>query len=115
MSAISFGKFQLGLLALALVMTLRPTPGAAYGQEEQQACMGDAFRLCGSEIPDVDRITACMVRRRAELSPGCAVFFRRGRRSNEAVSGETMSVGPAAAHRPTFRGHKKRRVRPDAT
>ncbi len=38
--------------------------------------MGDAFSLCGSEIPDVQRVTACMVRKQAELSPGCRVYFR---------------------------------------
>ena len=39
--------------------------------------MGDAFRLCGYEIPDVSRVTACMVRRQTELSPGCRIYFRQ--------------------------------------
>ncbi|MBU6457008.1 MAG: hypothetical protein KGK16_16790 [Bradyrhizobium sp.] len=47
----------------------------AYTPDEEQACSGDAFRLCGPEIPDVDRITACMTARKEELSPGCRVFF----------------------------------------
>jgi hypothetical protein len=46
--------------------------------EEQQACQGDAFRLCGPEIPDVDRVAACMIKRKSQLSPGCAVYFRCG-------------------------------------
>jgi hypothetical protein len=39
-------------------------------------CTGDAMRLCASEIPDVDRVTACMVQKRAELSNGCKAVFQ---------------------------------------
>ena len=34
-------------------------------------CTGDAFRLCGSEIPNVSKITACMIKQRTSLSAGC--------------------------------------------
>jgi hypothetical protein len=61
---------------LAAALWLLPSAGWAYTAEQQQACMGDAFRLCGSEIPDVSRTAACMARRQAELSPGCRVYFR---------------------------------------
>lgn len=44
-------------------------------------CRGDAFRLCSSEIPDRERITACMLRRKAELSPGCRMVFDEPKRS----------------------------------
>ena len=27
-------------------------------------------------IPDVDRITVCMIKNKSQLSPGCRVFFR---------------------------------------
>ena len=53
-----------------------PAAGYAYTAEQQQACQGDAFRLCGPEIPDVDRVTACMIQKKTQLSPGCRVFFR---------------------------------------
>ena len=29
-------------------------------------CTGDAFRLCSSEIPNIPKITACMIKHRAE-------------------------------------------------
>jgi hypothetical protein len=35
---------------------------AARTPEQQQACFVDTIKFCGSEIPDVQRITACMVR-----------------------------------------------------
>ena len=40
-------------------------------------CTGDAMRLCGSEIPDISRITACMARQRAHVSPGCRAVMDR--------------------------------------
>jgi hypothetical protein len=40
-------------------------------------CTGDAFRLCSSEIPDVSRVTACMMQRRASLSAGCRAVMDR--------------------------------------
>jgi hypothetical protein len=48
---------------------------AAGTAEQQQACFEDAIRFCGSEIPDVERITACMVRNIDKLSPRCRVQF----------------------------------------
>ena len=69
--------FQLGLiLPTAISFSMLSTAADAYTPEQEQMCGGDAFRLCGSDIPDVDRVTACMVRQRDQLSPGCRVFFR---------------------------------------
>ena len=64
------------LVATALTMGMLTTVSHAYTQEQQQMCTGDAMRLCSSEIPDVDRVTACMVRQRAQLSDGCKAVFR---------------------------------------
>src|SRR5271169_4594853 len=77
MGALTFGtkRFRRGVLLTATLLAW-PVTGWAYTADQQQACMPDAFRLCGSEIPDVSRVTACMVRRQAELSPECRVNFR---------------------------------------
>jgi hypothetical protein len=40
-------------------------------------CSGDAFRLCSSEIPNIPKITACMIKQRANLSSGCRVVLER--------------------------------------
>src|SRR3978361_1031785 len=64
------------ILGIALSASLLSGAAYAYTPEEQQACSPDAFRLCGDAIPDVDRVTACMIRKRAELRPGCRVYFR---------------------------------------
>ena len=68
---------QAGLmLAFAVsVSALSSTSSFAFSAEAQQMCTGDAFRLCGSEIPNIPRITACMVKQRANLSAGCRVVM----------------------------------------
>jgi hypothetical protein len=69
--------FQFGsILATAVSFSMLSTAADAYTSEQEQMCTGDAFRLCSSDIPDVDRVTACMVRQRSQLSPGCRAFFR---------------------------------------
>jgi hypothetical protein len=41
-------------------------------------CSGDAFRLCSSEIPNIPKITVCMVKHRAELSADCRTVMDKG-------------------------------------
>jgi hypothetical protein len=48
---------------------------AAGTAEQQLACFDDAIKFCGSEIPDVQRITDCMVRNIHKLSPRCRAQF----------------------------------------
>jgi hypothetical protein len=43
--------------------------------EQQMACTPDVWRLCGAQIPDVDRIVACLRDNTAQLSPGCRAVF----------------------------------------
>ena len=63
--------------ATVLAFGLLTTACFAYTQEQQQLCTGDAMRLCSSEIPDVDRVTACMIAKQAQLSDGCKSVFRK--------------------------------------
>ncbi|MBR0824953.1 hypothetical protein JQ596_05355 [Bradyrhizobium manausense] len=62
---------SLALGFAALVSIISSTSSFAYTAEAQQMCTGDAFRLCSSEIPNIPKITACMMKHRADLSPGC--------------------------------------------
>src|SRR5438445_10313508 len=79
MAIVRFGKFQFGLmLAVALSVAIWPAAGQAYTPEQEQACSGDAMQLCGEFVPDVDRITACMIRKKSQLSAGCRAYFRQG-------------------------------------
>ena len=82
------GNFRFGwLLATALAVSISPAAGQTYTPEQEQACTGDAFRLCSSEIPDVSRVTACMVAKKSQLSPPCRAQFRPDLEPREAAAG----------------------------
>jgi hypothetical protein len=101
------GNFCLGLmLATALSAAALPAAGQGYTPEQQQACSDDAFRLCSAEIPDVDRVTVCMVRNKSQLSPGCRVFFRPDPEDAVApgAAGRPLHIGPGTSRKPV---HKK--------
>ena len=70
---------QAGLvLAFAVSLSaLSSTSSFAFSAEAQQMCTGDAFRLCSSEIPNIPRITACMMKHRTDLSTGCRTVMDR--------------------------------------
>lgn len=84
-------------LGMALAVLVQPGAGFAYTPEEQQACTPDAMRLCGEFVPNVDAITACMIKKKAQLSPQCAVFFRRGPEGGEQRAGRPTNIAPKAA------------------
>lgn len=65
-------------LAVAISLATLSSPSFAFTAEAQRQCTGDAFRLCSSEIPNISRITACMVKNRSQLSPGCRVELDKG-------------------------------------
>jgi hypothetical protein len=64
---------QAGLvLAIAFTVSAVSTSQSfAFSAEAQAQCTGDAFKLCSSEIPNIPKITACMIKHKAELSSGC--------------------------------------------
>jgi hypothetical protein len=82
------------LLSLAIPVTLgiavqTPAFSEEYRgtMEQQAACTPDVFRLCGSQIPDVNRITACLRQNTPQLSGACRAVFE----SNAKV---TQGTGP---------------------
>ena len=63
-----------GILVLAAVFDT--VPASAQGTPQQRsACMGDAFRFCSADIPDVSRIEACLLQNRERLQPACQAQF----------------------------------------
>jgi hypothetical protein len=97
------------ILAMALSLPLLSTAARAYTPEQQQACSGDAFRFCGSEIPDVDRVTVCMIRNRSQLSPGCKVYFRGPEpvAAPRTVARKPVRITPVTARKPVTVKPKK--------
>ncbi|MGO9005115.1 MAG: hypothetical protein ACLQIQ_20685 [Beijerinckiaceae bacterium] len=69
---------QAGRLALVIVFGLAAaaTARADEGTYAQRvACTPDAFRLCSSEIPNVDAVKSCMIANKAKLSAACLATF----------------------------------------
>jgi hypothetical protein len=64
-------KITLALAIAASFSAISSTASFAFSSEAQQMCTGDAFRLCGSEIPNISKITACMIKKKSDLSAGC--------------------------------------------
>jgi hypothetical protein len=92
-------------LALALAVLVQPGTGFAYTPEQQQACTPDAMSLCGEFVPNVDAITACMIRKKAQLSPQCRAFFRQG---PEPVAGAPTNIRPVVAKKTKPKARKKK-------
>jgi hypothetical protein len=78
-----------GLLLVAGMVAsgaLWPSASRAFTEEDaRRLCTPDVMRLCSSEIPDVERIKACMHRQRANLSEGCRSVFGKPAQSASAV------------------------------
>jgi hypothetical protein len=117
MSAVRSSKVQLGwMVATLFAVSMWPAASRAYTPEQQQACSDDAFRLCSAEIPDVDRVTVCMVRNKAQLSPGCRVFFRPDPEVAPVAAARPLSIKPASSHKPvSAKSRKTKKPKPAAT
>ncbi|MGY8634557.1 hypothetical protein RAD15_18935 [Bradyrhizobium sp. 14AA] len=94
-------------LSLALAVLVQPGAGFAYTPEQQQACTPDAMRLCGEFVPNVDAITACMIQKKAQLSPQCRPFFRQGPEPGEMRAGKPTSIAPKTANKSASKTAKK--------
>jgi hypothetical protein len=81
------------------------TPAAAEEYrgtlEQQMACTPDVWRLCFDQIPDVNRITACLRQNTPQLSGACRSVFE----SNASVPEQPAPV-PAPAPAPKRRNNQ---------
>jgi hypothetical protein len=65
---------RLAAILLGAIALAGPAAAADRGTAAQRAaCTPDVFRLCMSEIPNVDGIVACLKREKKNLSGGCRV------------------------------------------
>ena len=71
-------KIQTAATAFALAFfTLVPAPASAETPDEQNACMSDAFNVCGHAIPDRDRVAACLSQNINRISIACRTVMQR--------------------------------------
>jgi hypothetical protein len=92
------------VMSLACGIAFQP---AAQSQEyrgtfqQQLACTGDVLSLCGDQIPDTNRIVACLRQNTPKLSDGCRAVFE----SNASVPQQASPQPPP----PNRRGDLQRR------
>ena len=65
------------------LLALAPVAASAETQEEQNACMNDAFNVCGHAIPDRDRVGACLAQNINRISSACRTVMQRYAKSNQ--------------------------------
>ena len=102
-------------LGMALAIGGIVAQGAASAEEyrgtveQQMACTPDVWRLCSDQIPDVNRITACLQQNTPQLSSGCRAVFQsnnqmppqqQGPRNRAAPSPRYNNAQPPAAVQP---------------
>jgi hypothetical protein len=118
----AFGPARLSLAIFTGLAAALAGAGPVFAQgteEERRACTPDAMRLCREYIPNIDRIVACMVERREELSPACQAFIkpdqppvavatapaRPARRTASRATGSKSAAKPRTA-KPAIRSTK---------
>ena len=73
-------RFMLGFIP-GILLTVGSVQ-AAFAEEyrgtmeQQMACTPDVWRLCSDQIPDVNRIVACLQQDSSSLSSGCRAVFQ---------------------------------------
>jgi hypothetical protein len=63
--------------------------------QQQLACTGDVLSLCGDQIPDTNRIVACLRQNTPQLSDGCRAVFE----SNASVPQQAAPQPPPPGRR----------------
>ena len=80
--------------------TIAVSPGSASYERARQMCMGDAMRLCSSELPSIARITACMRRNKASVSAGCRAVMDEMEGAAAAKAKPAQTAAAPAAPKP---------------
>lgn len=98
--------FQVSIL-LGSVAALAPNGTSALAEEyrgtmeQQMACTPDVFRLCGAQIPDVNRIVACLRQNTPQLGEPCRAVFE----SNDSAANQPAQNPPPLGP-PVRRGYQ---------
>src|SRR5437763_16623184 len=103
-------RIVLGLaVAIAGTGIIAPASSQEYRGtwEQQMACTPDVWRLCGDQIPDVNRIVTCLRQNTPQLSNGCRAVFES---NASARPNDTARAIP----QPSPRARAAQPVRPQA-
>jgi len=87
-----------GSIALSVMVSIGAMIAQAEAQEyrgtmeQQMACTPDVWRLCSDQIPDTNRIVACLQQNIPQLSSGCRAVFHS---NNQAQPQQQVPRGRA--------------------
>jgi hypothetical protein len=70
--------------------------------QQQMACTPDVFRLCGAEIPDTNRIVACLRLNTPQLSGPCRAVFE----SSDSAANRPPQNSPQPGAPPVRRSYQ---------
>jgi hypothetical protein len=68
--------------------------------EQQMACTPDVWRLCFDQIPDANRITACLRQNTPQLSGPCRAVFESNASVQQPPAPRGRAVQPPPQPRP---------------
>lgn len=74
-----------GMLGAAFLATSTMAHAKTQRQQQTEACKGDALKLCALAIPNEEKITKCMEKKKEKLSPKCRAVFDQGLQDKQAA------------------------------
>jgi hypothetical protein len=69
-------KIRFAITSAIFCLVLSPAALRADPQDGRQACMSDAFTVCGQFIPDRERVAGCLISNRRRISLACRAALK---------------------------------------
>src|SRR4051812_16393860 len=82
--------------------------------EQQMACTPDVWRLCSDQIPDVNRIVACLRQNTPQLSNNCRTVFESNASAQPQPAPRASQQTAPKLQPPAPSRTQSRNVRPNA-
>lgn len=73
------------IIGIACVATSGMAHADSLRAQQTAACKGDAVKLCALAIPNEEKITKCMEKKKERLSPKCRAVFDKGTQDAQAA------------------------------
>jgi len=83
-------------IAIGAASAIAPASSQEYRGtwEQQMACTPDVWRLCSDQVPDVNRIVACLRQNTPQLSNNCRAVFETNAEQQQANRGSAQRAAP---------------------
>jgi len=75
--------------------------------EQQMACTPDVFRLCSEQIPDANRILACLRQNTSQLSNPCRAVFESNASAPQQPDPRRRGDQPRTYEQPRYYGQPR--------